>query len=509
MPASPMPPASARRRTASSRRRSWSRENWRRRARRKTPPRRRVGWSTSPSTRLPTRSEARRDAMPGSIASRRDPVAALRGPMPGGHLGAVSVAVPRRCNPGAAMPARLPASATLAPQRRHTPRMQSSPVDAIRVFVILVTAASVVGLVARRIRLPYVVGLVLLGLAAGFVLPEAPRGITPDLVLAVLLPGLIFEASFRTPLEPFRWAVSRVVVLAVPGVILTALVVAVVVHLGTGISLGSGLLVGAMVCATDPASVVSTFRRVAAPDRLRTLVEGESLLNDGTSLVIFVVALRIVTGGLGAGDAAIFFVTTLAISALIGGVLGFVTVQVLRTVDDHVLEATITIACAYGAAVIADGLGESGIIATAVAGLVVGTYGRRVALSAETEQALDEVWEVAAFVLAALIFLVVGAAIPLPRLLADAGPVAVGVVAVLVARLLTVYGLLGLGERVIERARRRACLLRPARFRDRRAGARAPGGPARPNCDPDPDLRDRGRHAALLRPAGWPVRGLR
>ncbi|HEX7399053.1 MAG TPA: sodium:proton antiporter [Candidatus Limnocylindrales bacterium] len=332
--------------------------------------------------------------------------------------------------------------------------MESSPVDAIRAFVLLVTAASVVGVVAGRIRLPYAVGLVLLGLAAGYVLPEAARGITPDLVLAVLLPGLIFEASFRTPLEPFRWAVSRVVVLAVPGVILTALVVAVVVHLGTGISLGSCLLIGAMVCATDPASVVSTFRRVAAPDRLRTLVEGESLLNDGTSLVIFVVALRIVTGGLGAGDAAIFFVTTLAISALIGGVLGFVTVQVLRTVDDHVLEATITIACAYGAAVIADGLGESGIIATAVAGLVVGTYGRRVALSAETKQALDEVWEVAAFVLAALIFLIVGAAIPLPRLLADAGPVAVGVVAVLVARLLTVYGLLGLGERVIERARR-------------------------------------------------------
>ncbi len=332
--------------------------------------------------------------------------------------------------------------------------MESSPVDAIRVFVLLVTAASVVGVVAGRIRLPYAVGLVLLGLAAGYVLPEAARGITPDLVLAVLLPGLIFEASFRTPLEPFRWAVSRVVVLAVPGVILTALVVAVVVHLGTGLSLGSGLLVGAMVCATDPASVVSTFRRVAAPDRLRTLVEGESLLNDGTSLVIFVVALRIVTGGLGAGDAAIFFVTTLTISALIGGALGFVTVQVLRTVDDHVLEATITIACAYGAAVIADGLGESGIIATAVAGLVLGTYGRRVALSAETEQALDEVWEVAAFVLAALIFLVVGAAIPLPRLLADAGPVGVGVIAILVARLLTVYGLLGLGERLIARVRR-------------------------------------------------------
>ena len=359
---------------------------------------------------------------------------------------------------------------------RHTPRMESSPVDAIRIFVLLVTAASLVGVVAGRIRLPYVVGLVLLGLAAGYVLPEASRGITPDLVLAVLLPGLIFEASFRTPLEPFRWAVSRVVVLAVPGVILTALVVAVVVHLGTGISLGSGLLVGAMVCATDPASVVATFRRVAAPDRLRTLVEGESLLNDGTSLVIFVVALRIVTGGLGAADAAIFFVTTLTVSAAIGGVLGFVTVQVLRTVDDHVLEATITIACAYGAAVLADGLGESGIVATAVAGLVVGTYGRRVALPVATQQALDEVWEVAAFVLAALIFLIVGASIPLPRLLADAGPVAWGVAAVLVARLLTVYGLLGLGERVLVRSRPG----RPSLSRGVRAATGGRWPPSRP-----------------------------
>ena len=332
--------------------------------------------------------------------------------------------------------------------------MQSSPVETIRAFVILVTAASAVGLVARRIRLPYVVGLVLLGLAAGFALPDLPLEITPDLVLAVLLPGLIFEASFRTPLEPFRWAVSRVAVLAVPGVILTALVVAAVVHLGTGLSLGSGLLVGAMVCATDPASVVATFRRVAAPDQLRTLVEGESLLNDGASLVIFVVALRIVTGDLSAADAAVFFVTTLTVSALIGAVLGFVTVQLLRTLDDHVLEATITIACAYGAAVLADGLGESGIVATAVAGLVVGTYGRRVAMSVATEQALDEVWEVAAFVLAALIFLIVGAAIPLPRLVADAGPVAWGVLAVVIARLLTVYGLLGLGERMSARVGR-------------------------------------------------------
>jgi len=180
-------------------------------------------------------------------------------------------------------------------------------------------------------------------------------------------------------------------------------------------------------------------------------VEGESLLNDGTSLVIFVVALRIVTGSLGAADAAIFFVTTLSVSVLIGGVLGFVTVQVLRTLDDHVLEATITIACAYGAAVIADGLGQSGIVATAVAGLVVGTYGRRVALSVATEQALDEVWEVAAFVLAAFIFLIVGAAIPLPRLVAEAGPVAWGVLAVVLARLLTVYGLLGFGERLLAR----------------------------------------------------------
>ena len=318
---------------------------------------------------------------------------------------------------------------------------------------------------------------------------------------------------------------------------------AVVVHLGTGISLGSGLLVGAMVCATDPASIVATFRGVEAPARLRTLVEGESLLNDGTSLVVFVVALRIVTGGLGAADAAVFFVTTLTASVAIGGVLGFVCVQVLRTLDDHVLEATITIACAYGAAVIADGLGESGIVATAVAGLVVGTYGRRVALSVATQQALDEVWEVAAFILAAFIFMIVGAAIPLPRLVADAGPVAWGVLAVVLARLLAVYGLLGAGERVLARLGRgraatardavaamtarwrpltapggpergaprlaaRACLRRPSGLGHRRPRPRPAGHAARSRGDPDADLRDRRRHAAGLRSPGRAVRRL-
>jgi CPA1 family monovalent cation:H+ antiporter len=130
--------------------------------------------------------------------------------------------------------------------------------------------------------------------------------------------------------------------------------------------------------------------------------------------------------------------------------------------------------------VTADALGQSGIVATAVAGLVVGTYGRRVALSVATEQALDEVWEVAAFVLAALIFLVVGAAIPLPRLVADAGPIAWGVAAVLVARALTVYGLLGLGERAMARLRRG----RPSIGRSVRAAASARWSLAAPEGPP-------------------------
>ena len=321
--------------------------------------------------------------------------------------------------------------------------------NAVELFVALVAVAAVVGLFARRIAVPYTVALVVFGLAAVLFAPELDFEITEELVLAVLLPGLIFEASYQLDFGELRRAFGGVAILAVPGVLIVALTVAAVLALTTGLPLELGFVVGAMVSATDPAAVVSTFRRLGSPRRLATLVEGESLFNDGTAVVVFAIAIAAVGSTVNLADAVGTFVVTVVVSTLIGGVIGFVASRVVATVDDHLLELTVSLATAYGAYLIADTFHESGIIATVVAGVVLGNYGRRIGMSERTQEALDTVWEFLAFLLTALVFLLVGLAISLEQLVEAVIPIGWAILAILAGRALVVYLLVGGTSRLI------------------------------------------------------------
>ncbi len=315
--------------------------------------------------------------------------------------------------------------------------------NAVELFVALVAISAVVGLVARRVAVPYTVALVVFGLAAAILAPPLDFEITEELVLAVLLPGLIFEAAYQLDLGELRRSFGGVAILAAPGVLIVALTVAVVLHLTTGLPLELGFVVGAMVSATDPAAVISTFRRLGSPKRLATLVEGESLFNDGTGLVIFAIAITSVGRQVGAAEAISSFVFIIVVSAIIGIVIGFVASHVVATVDDHLLELTVSLATAYGAYLVADAFHESGIIATVVAGLMLGNYGRRIGMSERTQEALDTVWEFIAFLLTALVFLLVGLAISIQELAQAAVPIAWAIIAILIGRAIVVYLLLG------------------------------------------------------------------
>jgi len=321
--------------------------------------------------------------------------------------------------------------------------------NSVQLFVALVAVAALVALVARRIAVPYTVALVVFGLGAAIVGPRVGFAITEELVLAVLLPGLIFEAAYQTDLGELRRAFGGIALLAAPGVIISALIVAAVLNLATGLPFELGFVVGAMVSATDPAAVVSTFKRLRAPRRLGTLVEGESLFNDGTALVVFAIALRAVQSEVGLDEALVTFSVTVVVSTLIGGAIGFIGSRIIATVDDHLIELTVSLAVAYGAYLIADLFHESGIIATVVAGIVLGTYGRRIGMSARTQEALDTVWEFLAFLLTALVFLLVGLAISLPQLLNALTPILWTVLAILVGRAIVVYLLLGGTSKVV------------------------------------------------------------
>lgn len=320
---------------------------------------------------------------------------------------------------------------------------------AVEVFVGLVAAAGLIGLVARRVAVPYTVALVVFGLAAAIFAPQIDFAITEELVLIVLLPGLIFEASYNLDVGELRRAFGGVTLLAVPGVIISALVVATVLALATEIPFELGFVIGAMVAATDPAAVISTFRQLGSPKGLATMVEGESLFNDGTALVVFAIALQVVASDVTPVEIIGTFVLTITISAVIGGVVGYVASRLVATVDDHLLELTISLAAAYGGYLIADLFHESGIIATVVAGLVLGNYGRRIGMSDRTREALNTVWEFIAFLLTALVFLLVGLVITFPALVEAIGPIVWGVVAIMIGRAVVVYLLLGGTSRVI------------------------------------------------------------
>lgn len=315
--------------------------------------------------------------------------------------------------------------------------------NAIELFVALVAVAAVVGLFARRIAVPYTVALVVFGLAAAIFAPQIDFEITEELVLAVLIPGLVFEAAYQLDVIELRRSFGGVAILAAPGVLVVSFIVAAVLAVTTGLPFELGFVVGAMVAATDPAAVISTFKRLGAPRRLATLVEGESLFNDGTALVVFAIAITAVGREISLVDAVGTFVVTIVISTLIGTILGFVASRVIATVDDHLLELTVSLATAYGAYLVADAFHESGIIATVVAGLWLGNYGRRIGMGPRTREALDTVWEFLAFLLTALVFLLVGLAITFPQLVEAIAPIAWAVAAILVGRALVVYLLVG------------------------------------------------------------------
>ncbi len=321
-------------------------------------------------------------------------------------------------------------------------------------LVAFLVIVPLLGIATRWLRLPYTVAFVLFGLVvSGAFELQSPRvvlEVTPDLVVALLLPGLVFEGAYRLDGAELRRTFWGVAILAIPGVLIAAAVVAIVLNLA-GLPLEQAFIVGAMVSATDPVAVVATMRRLRAPRRLVTLIDAESLFNDGTGILVFTIALGAIGSQASLGDSAVAFVVGIAGSIALGAASGLLIAWVAARIDDHLIVLTLTLLAAYGTYFLADSLHESGIIASVVAGVTLGTFGPRFGMSLRTQEAIDTVWEFLAFILTAIVFLLVGVAITLESLAAAIGLIAWGVVAVIAGRALVVYGILG-GAARVERA---------------------------------------------------------
>jgi CPA1 family monovalent cation:H+ antiporter len=309
----------------------------------------------------------------------------------------------------------------------------------------LLLIVSVVAVVVRRFRIPYTVGLVLAGLALSF-RPPIKIELTPELILAILLPPLVFEAAFHLNIDKLRRNVGTILLLAIPGVILTTLITGGILSFGAGLPLRAALVFGALIAATDPVSVVAIFRRIGAPKRLEVMLEGESLFNDGTAIVLFGIAL----GALGTGDFSVVqgtidFVIIAGGGILVGLVLGVIAIPLLARIDDHLVETTLTTVLAFGSYMVAEQLHVSGVLAVVIAGLIAGNIGRK-EMSPTTRIAVLNFWEYVAFLANSVIFLVIGLGVDLPGLVADWQPILWAIVAVLVSRAVGIYGLSRLGR---------------------------------------------------------------
>ena len=223
-----------------------------------------------------------------------------------------------------------------------------------------------------------------------------------------------------------------------------------------GFSWRQGLVFGALIAATDPIAVVALFRSLAAPSRLTVLMEAESLVNDGTAIVFFGLILSATAGSSVQVPAMILeFVRVVGIGAVVGLAVAWVVSHVTRRIDDPVLEITLTVIAAYGSFALADQLGGSGVIATVLAGMVVGNYEAKIAMTPSTRQAVESFWDYAAFLLNSIVFLLIGFEVRLGALWASLPLIVVALIAVLGARFLVIGGVTGALSRTADPIPRR------------------------------------------------------
>jgi len=320
--------------------------------------------------------------------------------------------------------------------------------------------ATVTRAVTRRLKLPFTVVLVLVGIglatwsaAYPHVLPVLhDLEISSALIFYVFLPTLIFESAFNLDVRQLYDNLGSVLVLAVPGLLLSTIIIGLIVGMATPIPYTAALLLGAILSATDPVAVIAIFRRLGTPQNLRVLVEGESLFNDATSVVLARILLGVVLAGTVSDQVimqgAINFAVMFAGGLVVGWLLGLLTGYVLGKVEDHFIEITLTTVLAYVSYLVAEEvLNVSGVMATIAAGLTIGGWGR-MKVSYAVRDYLEHFWEYVAFLANALIFLMVGLRVDLGALWATLGLLCWVVVAMLVSRAVVVYGLMPFVQRL-------------------------------------------------------------
>lgn len=306
---------------------------------------------------------------------------------------------------------------------------------------ILLLIAAVVAMVARRLRVPYSIGLLFAGIALAF-LPFSPNlELTKELVFTAFLPPLIFEAAIQIRWRELRKELPVVLTFATGGVLLSAALTAVGMHYIAHWSWTAALIFGTLIAATDPVAVIAMFKDARVRGRTRFLVEAESLFNDATAAIAFVIVLAIASRenvNAFTVTRSLFFIVVG--SVLCGTVAAGVVLLLAGATDDHLIEITFTTVAAFGSFLVAEHFHFSGVLATLTSGLILGNVGH-LTISADNRRAVEEFWEYIAFVANSLIFLLIGMRLANQNYRFALFPALIGIAVTILARAASIYPL--------------------------------------------------------------------
>ncbi len=274
-------------------------------------------------------------------------------------------------------------------------------------FLLLIS--TLVAILTHRLHMPYTVGLVLAGMALYLFAVRLTLHLSKDLIFYVFLPPLVFEAALYIKWQELKRDLPVVGALATVGLVAAAAVTAIGMHYAVHWPWSSAAVFGVLIAATDPVSVVATFKEAGVKGRLRLLVEAESLLNDGTAAVLFSVALGIAAGtGVDALHVGATLILTMGGGLVCGAATGFALMFLAARTSDHLIEITCTTLAAYTSFFVAEHFHFSGVLAALAAGLVAGNFGPLGSMSRAGHLAVNSFWDYVAFVVNSLIFLLIG-----------------------------------------------------------------------------------------------------
>ncbi|MBT3306190.1 MAG: sodium:proton antiporter, partial [Alphaproteobacteria bacterium] len=338
----------------------------------------------------------------------------------------------------------------------------SNVIDLVVLVVVLLFVAGAVRAFTKWVTLPFTVVLVVVGFGLRQLAEWGPdifrlfaeNEVSPDVILFVFLPTLIFESAYNLDPRQLQKNLLPVLTLAVPGLVLSTGIIGTIVWAATPFSFPEALLLGSILSATDPVAVIALFRNLGVPMRLNILVEGESLFNDATAIVASRILVGVVAGGYvltpeTAFGSAVDFLFVFVGGAVVGWLAAMVFGLILGRVEsDPYIEVSLTTVLAYLSFFLAEHfLHVSGVMATVAAGLTMGSWGRA-KISGSVAGFIEHFWEFMAFMANALIFLMVGLRVDLGALIGSLDMLAWVVAAMLISRAVVIYTLVPLVGRL-------------------------------------------------------------